>query len=242
MPRLLPVVLAVVLAHGQVVDTAADDTAWAIVVDDLHIPFVQTGRLRTLLRVLATELLRDGERYVFRAGGPSAVSLTNDALTDDRDRANSGIKVMTGNALKDSNILATGLGASTVNEVLYRANVALDAADEAVFALTRDAATRQAIIYVSSGYDIETFPALAERVRALARRARENNITMFAIDARGFATLTPPDSRIDAGALLRYTAATRRSLSMLVEATGGFVLERPNEPRPDLARISAQMR
>ena len=138
---------------------------------------------------------------------------------------------MTGNALKDTNILATGSGTPAVDEVLYRANVALDAADEAVFALTRDAAPRQAIIYVSSGYDIETFPALAERVRALARRARENNITIFAIDTRGFATFAVP-IRVSTGALLRYTTATRRSLSMMVEETGGFVIDKANEPAP----------
>ena len=54
---------------------------------------------------------------------------------------------MTGNALKDTDILSTGSATSAVSEVLYRANVALDAADEAVLALTRDAAQRKAIIY-----------------------------------------------------------------------------------------------
>ena len=133
--------------------------------------------------------------------------------------------MMTGNGLKETDILATGSGTAALDEVLYRANVALDAADEAIFALTRDAAPRQAIIYVSSGYDIETFPALAERVRALARRARENNITIFAIDTRGFAPSSIPDPRI-ADALLRYTTATRRSLGMMAEETGGFVIDK----------------
>ena len=245
MTRLFLVVLAtmVALAPQIVVRTsAATDNAWLIFVDDLHVSFVQTGRLRDLLRTVAAELIQEGDRYLFRANGPSAVSVTASALTDDRDLASSAIKVMTGNALKDTDILLPGSGTPAVNEVLYRANVALDAADEAVFALTRDAAPRQAIIYVSSGYDIETFPALAERVRALARRARENNITIFAIDTRGFASLTPPDPRIDADALLRYTTATRRSLSIMVEETGGFVIDKSHEPRPDLGRINAQMR
>ena len=199
MTRLLLVVLATVVALApQVVvhTSAATDNAWLIFVDDLHVSFVHTGRLRDLLRTVAAELIQDGDRYLFRANGPSAVSLITGTLTDDRDLAASAIKVMTGNALKDTDILATGSGTATVDEVLYRANVALDAADEAVFALTRDAAPRQAIIYVSSGYDIETFPALAERVRTLARRARENNITIFAIDARGFVPSSIPDPRI----------------------------------------------
>ncbi len=199
MTRLLLVVFATVATLAPRVAahaSAATDNAWLILVDDLHVSFVHTGRLRDLLRTVAAELIQEGDRYLFRASGPSAVSHTVGELTDDRDLASSAIRVMTGNALKDTDILLPWSATSVVNEVLYRANVALDAADEAVFALTRDAAPRQAIIYVSSGYDIETFPALAERVRRLARRARENNITIFAIDARGFgASLTPPDPR-----------------------------------------------
>ena len=240
---LLLVVLATVSALApQVVarTSVATDNAWLIFVDQLHVSFAQTGRLRDLLRAVGAGLIQEGDRYLFRANGPSAVSLTTGTLIDDRELVASAIKVMTGNALKDTDILATGSGTAALDEVLYRANVALDAADEAIFALTRDAAPRQAIIYVSSGYDVETFPALAERVRMLARRARENNITMFAIDTRGLPSAIP-DPRI-ADALLRYTTATRRSLAMMAEETGGFVIDKASDPGADLARISAQMR
>jgi hypothetical protein len=213
-----------------------------IVVDDLHVSFAQTGRLRTLLRSIATELIQDGDRYLLRASGPSGVSLTATALTDDRDLSASMIKVMTGNALKDADVLAGRAVKTPMKEELYRANLALDAVGEGIFALTREASPHQAIISVSNGYDIETYPALAERVRALGHRARENNITIFAIDASGFETLPLPDPPAAADALLRYRTATRRSLSMMVEETGGLVLERPNNPAPELARIAAQMR
>jgi hypothetical protein len=235
MPRSITLALAAILAvAAPAVTPAAADHAWLIVVDDLHVPFVQTGRLRTLLRAIAAELFEEGDRYLFRANGPSAASLSIGALTDDRDVAASAIKVMTGNGLKDIDILPARQG---MNEVLYRANIALDAAEEALFALTGDAAPHQAIVYVSSGYDVETFPQLAERVTTFARRARENNISIFAIDARAFETSPIPDPRID-----RYRIATRRSLAMMTEETGGFVIERPNEPGPGLKRIAEQMR
>jgi hypothetical protein len=236
MPRSIAVALAAVLslaAHTAARSSAAGDTAWVIVFDDLHAPFAQTGRLRDLLRKVAAELIQEGDRYQFRASGPSAASLTTDALTDDRSLASSTIKFMIGNGLKDRDTLAAGAGKY---EVLYRANIALDAAEEAVFALTREAAPHQAIVYVSSGYDVDTFPAIAERVRAVARRARENNITIFAIDARGF-NLADLDPSIDTS-----TTATRRSLTMISEETGGFVIENPREPGTPLARINAQMR
>ena len=166
-PRSITVALAVILAvAAPAVTPAATDHAWLIVVDDLHVSFAQTGRLRTLLRAIATELIEEGDRYVFRANGPSAARLSAGALIDDRDLAASAIKVMTGNGLKDTDI--------PVNEVLYRANIALDAAVESMSALTSDASPRQAMVYVSNGYDIDTFPALADRV-SVWRRAREQH-------------------------------------------------------------------
>lgn len=235
MPRSITVALVAILAAAApAVTPAAADHAWVIMVDDLHVPFAQTGRLRDLLRKVSAGLIQDGDRYLFHASGPSAASLTTSELTDDRSLAPSAIKFMTGNALSDRDTLAAGV---EKYEMLYRANVALDAAEQAVFALTHEAATRQAVVYVGTGYDVETFPAIAGRVRAVARRARENNVTIFAIDARGFGTLLIPDGRIDA-----YTTAMRRSLNMMAEETGGFVIDRLNEPGPGLRRIAVQMR
>jgi len=242
MARFTAVVLALALVSwppAAVHVSTATDNAWLIVVDDLHLPFANTGRLRDLLRKIAAELIDEGDRYVFRATGPSAASLTTSALTDDRERAASAIKFMTGNGLKESDILVAGWSTSPMNEVLYRANTALDAAEDAMFALTTDAAPRQAIVYVSSGYDIETLPAIAERLTAHAHRARENNITIFAIDGPGMQSLENPNS---GDAWSRYLSATRRSLETMTGQAGGFVIDRPNEPGPGLKRISAQMR
>jgi hypothetical protein len=230
MPRVIAVTLAAVLG----ISTQPTDNAWVFLVDDLHIAFAQTGRLRDLLRIAARELIQDGDRYLFRASGPSAVSRTT-AMSDDRESIASTINSMTGNGLKAFDIAF----APSNDEVVYRANIALDAALEAVYALTGDAARRQAIIYVSSGYDIVTFPALEERIRALARRARENNITIFAIDWRSFEL---PDPRVDADMWERYLASTRRSLTLMTEESGGFVIERATEPLLDLKRIGTQMR
>jgi hypothetical protein len=82
-------------------------------------------------------------------------------------------------------------------------------------------------------------------VRALAPRAGTTSRSS-AIDARAFET-SPipdpiPDPPISADALLRYRTATRRSLTMITEETGGFVIESPNALGPGLAKIAAQMR
>ena len=247
--RLIVVVLALSFGAGSPgVDSAGarpantTDNAWLIVVDDLHVAFVQTGRLRDLLRKVAGALIHEGDRYLFRATGPSAASLKKSPLTDDRELGPAAIRMMSGNALKDSDILLAGSKAYAGNEVLYRANVALDAAEESLYALTTDAAPRQAVLYVSNGYDVDTYPALAERVRRFARRARENNITIFPIDARGLEPTPLLDSRIPADVLQDLRTATYRSLAMMAEESGGFVMDRPSAPGAGLERISAQMR
>jgi hypothetical protein len=229
MPRVIAVTLAAVLG----VSTQPTDNAWVFLVDDLHIAFVQTGRLRDLLRKAAGELIQDGDRYLFRASGRSAISLSN-AMTIDRDVIATTIKFMSGSGLKASDM--------TSDELVYRANLALDAAEAAVYALTGDAARRQAIVYVSSGYDVESFPALEDRVKTVALRAREHNITIFAIDARGLDPNPLLDERVDPVLWERYTISTRRSLSLLTGETGGFVIERANEPLLDLKRIATLMR
>jgi hypothetical protein len=213
------------------------DNAWLIVVDDLHINFVDTGRVRAFLRLAVSELVRDGDVFELRTTGPSAAT----PLTKDLNLFLSGIKATTGNGLKPVDILGAGSSGATSAEVLFRANTALDRAYDALTAFARADGGRKAIIYISAGYDVDD-SRLADRVSAFARRAREDGITIFAIDARSFETVSVPDSRVDATAWLRYATATRRSLTMMAEQAGGFVIEKANEPGNNLKRINLTMR
>lgn len=245
MPRCVAAIVTAVLTLAIHTVVAFDrsaaalaDNAWLIVVDDLHIDFVQTGRLRDLLRAVTGELIHDGDLYQIRPTGPSPAS----PLTFDRDLLWAAIKAITGNGLKPVDAIGFVSGPPASNEVLYRANTALDTAYDALVAFATADGRRKAIIYVSSGYDVDAFPALGERVIAFARRAREDGITVFAIDARGLANILLLDPRIDPAARLRYTTATRRSLTMMAEQAGGFVIEDTSAPEADLKRITLQMR
>jgi hypothetical protein len=210
MPRAAIAIVAAMALSTQParVSALADDRAWLIAVDDLHVQFIQTGRLRTLLRAVASELIHDGDTCEFLASGPSAVQLGPVGFSADRDRLANGIKAMTGNALKDLDALGIVSAGATSNGVLTRANRALDAVEAALSTLMSDiAARRKAIIYVSEGWDVD-----------------------------------PRDPRIDLDAWSRYTSATRRSLAMLAEPTGGFVIEKSDALIEDLKRVEAEMR
>src|SRR5688500_18941599 len=56
---------------------------WLILVDDLHMDYRNTGRIRDLLRSIATGLMGDDDAVVMRASGPSSISIgwTADRVT-----------------------------------------------------------------------------------------------------------------------------------------------------------------
>jgi hypothetical protein len=239
MARPIIVILAAVFAIAAIDSRASAKTAdnsWLLVVDDLHIDFVNTGRLRSLLRAVAERLIREGDTYQLVATGPSGKVPMAAAHVIDRMLIETAIRAMTGNALKDGDVLGPAS-----DELQVRATRALDAIEGALSTFISDSSGRKAMVYVSRGYYVDALPALADRIAALVRRARDNDVTIFSIDARGFGSALG-DPPIDGDLWLRYTAATRRSLSMMADETGGFVIERPNEPAPDLQRIEAQMR
>ena len=226
-------------SHGSVAAfgrSSPADNAWLFVVDDLHINFVDTGRVRTFLRLAAGELLRDGDLVELRTTGPSVST----PPTRDLKLLSAGIRATTGHGLQPVDILGSSTKPASA-DVLSRANTALDAGSDALIALAKADGGRKAIIYISDGYDVDD-SGLADRVSAYAGRAREGGITIFAIDARGFETMPLPDSRVDATGWLRYVTATRRSLTMLAEEAGGFVIEKGNAPANDLKRIALTMR
>jgi hypothetical protein len=235
---ILAFVLSFVTLDPRVSATVAGN-AWLLVVDDLHIDFANTGRLRSLLRAVAGQLIRDGDAYQLSPTGPSAGKVPMAmAPTVDRALLDGAIKNTIGNGLKDADAMGPA-----ADELLVRATRALDAFDVALSALIAEGGSRKAIIHASKGYNIDVFPAIADRIAALTRRAREGGVTIFSVDARFFDLTSPPDLRLDP-AWSRYVAATRRSLEMIAEPTGGFVMAMatPDGTWPGLQRIDAQMR
>src|SRR5918996_6354085 len=51
------------------------ETAWLLFIDDLHLDFRNTGRLRDLLRLVTTEVIRKGDAFMVRCSGPSQIAI-----------------------------------------------------------------------------------------------------------------------------------------------------------------------
>jgi VWFA-related protein len=125
-----------------------------IMVDDLHLDFRNTGRIRDLFRRVSRTLVHEGDMFAIVSTGPSSLAID---LTYDRKILDEAIKKITGNALRPSDVIQGSDGADGPAEVKYRAHVAFQTAYDFLRQLERVTNRRKAVIWVSNGYDFNPF-------------------------------------------------------------------------------------
>lgn len=134
-----------------------NDTAgriFLIIVDDLHLDFRNTGRIRDLFKKIAKSLIHEGDMFSIVSTGPSSLAIDP---TYDRKILDESIKKITGNGLKPSDIIQGPEGAEGPSEVRYRAHVAFSTAYDMLTQLEKINSRRKAVIWVSNGYDFDPF-------------------------------------------------------------------------------------
>jgi VWFA-related protein len=134
--------------------TDAAGRIWLIFVDDLHLDFNNTGRIKDLFKKISKELVHEGDMFGIVSSGPSSLAIE---LTYDRKRLDEAIEKISGAGLKPSEILDAPLGAEGPSEVRYRAHVAFDTAYDILKNLEAVHNRRKAFVYVSNGYDFNPF-------------------------------------------------------------------------------------
>src|SRR5579871_219052 len=123
-------------------------------VDDLHLQFHNTGRLRELFKKISKDLVHDGDMFGIVSSGPSSIAVD---MTYDRSRLDEAIKKMTGNELSPTDIIQGPSGSEGPSEVRYRAHVAFSTVNDVLAELEKVHNRRKALIYVSDGYDFAPF-------------------------------------------------------------------------------------
>src|SRR5215475_5869998 len=123
-------------------------------VDDLHLQFHNTGRVRDLFKRISKELVHDGDMFGIVSSGPSSIAID---MTYDRARLEEAIKKIAGNELKPSDIIQGPSGAEGPSEVRYRAHVAFSTVNDLLNNLESVHNRRKALVYVSDGYDFNPF-------------------------------------------------------------------------------------
>jgi VWFA-related protein len=123
-------------------------------VDDLHLQFHNTGRVRELFKKISKELVHDGDMFGIVSSGPSSIAID---MTYDKNRLDEAIKKIAGNELKPSDIIQGPSGAEGPSEVRYRAHVAFSTVNDILQNLETVHNRRKALVYVSDGYDFNPF-------------------------------------------------------------------------------------
>ena len=123
-------------------------------VDDLHLDFRNTPRIRQLFQKIAKELIHDGDMFGIVSTGPSSLAID---MTYDRRRLDEAIKKISGSGLAPKDILDVPQGQQGPPEVRYRAHVAFSTAYDIMGKLQQVHNRRKAVIYVSNGYDFNPF-------------------------------------------------------------------------------------
>lgn len=134
-----------------------NDTAgriFLIIVDDLHLDFRNTGRIRDLFKKMTKSLVHEGDMFSIVSTGPSSLAIDP---TYDLKVLDESIKKITGNGLKPADIIQGAEGADGPSEVRYRSHVAFSTAYDMLTQMEKINNRRKAVIWVSNGYDFNPF-------------------------------------------------------------------------------------
>jgi VWFA-related protein len=148
-----PAAEGIILPAKRPVSDAAG-RIFIIFVDDLHLDFRNTGRIRDLFKKISKTLIHEGDMFGIVSTGPSSLSID---LTYDMNRLDEAIKKISGAGLKPADIIETPQGSQGNAEVRYRAHVAFSTAYDILKKLETVHNRRKAFIYVSNGYDFNPF-------------------------------------------------------------------------------------
>jgi VWFA-related protein len=144
----------------------ANDAAgriFIIFVDDLHLDFRNTGRIRELFKKVRKELIHEGDMFGIVSTGPSSLAID---LTYDLKRLDQAINKISGAGLAPKDILDVPEGAQGPPEIRYRAHVAFSTAYDIMKTLEQVHNRRKAFIYVSNGYDFNPFAQTRAKLEA----------------------------------------------------------------------------
>lgn len=128
---------------------------WVVFLDDLHLNFRETARVKQLVKKIKDQLVHDGDMFCVVSTGPSSIAID---MTYNSKRLDEVASKISGGGLSPNEILEGGTGTEGPPEVRYRAHVAFSTAFDLLDQLEAIHNRRKVFIYISEGYDFNPFP------------------------------------------------------------------------------------
>ena len=132
----------------------ASGRVFFVLVDDFHLNFRDTARVRQLFKQISDELIHEGDLFGVVSTGTSSIAINP---TYDRRRLDEAAKKLAGGALTSTDIVSGPQGSQGPAEVRHRAHVAFSTARDIVAQLEQVHDRRKALIYISNGYDLDPY-------------------------------------------------------------------------------------
>jgi VWFA-related protein len=123
-------------------------------IDDLHLDFQSTPRVRQMFQRMTKTLLHEGDLFGVVSSGTSAIAMD---LSYDLTRMDEVVKQIRGGGLKPIDIINGPSGAEGPSEVRFRMHTALSTVADVLQSLEQVHDRRKALIFVSDGYDLNPF-------------------------------------------------------------------------------------
>jgi len=127
---------------------------FVFLVDDLHLEFGSTIRVREIFKKISKNLVHDGDMFAMVSTGTSSIAV---AMTYDRKRLDESIEKITGGELRPSDIIDGPANSEGPTEVRHRAHVAFETVYDVLQHLEQVHNRRKALVYVSDGYHFNPF-------------------------------------------------------------------------------------
>lgn len=124
--------------------------------DDLHLDFRESARVKDLLKKIRVELVHEGDMFCIVSTGPSSIAID---MTYNTKRLDEAMSRISGAGLSPNEIVDTPSGVQGPPEVRYRAHVAMSTAYDLLDQLEQIHNRRKVFIYISNGYDFNPFAA-----------------------------------------------------------------------------------
>jgi VWFA-related protein len=153
-PPPAPAPEGIILPPSRPTNSDVSGRIFLFFVDDLHLQFHNTGRIRDLFKRISKNLVHDGDMFGIVSSGPSSIAVD---MTYDKTRLDEAIKKIAGNELKPTDIINGPSGSEGPSEVRYRAHVAFSTVEDVLNNLEQVHNRRKAFVYVSDGYDFNPF-------------------------------------------------------------------------------------
>jgi hypothetical protein len=209
---------------------APEPRAFLVVVDDAHMEFRSTPRVRRLLQDLSNNG-RDNDTWALITTGSSKIHLE---ATKGTAGLRAAVSRVIGNSLKLRDHLNAFGDADRTAVVRRRVLLSDVVIGQAIERIARVAAVPPTILYLTDGYDARMVPVMSEVVGATA----ETRARLMIIWVPGSIPGREPPADVRPDEWRAYLDATQASLRTLAEKTGGLAVFSQEELDAAFANLS----